>query len=125
MGLTRIVHLCLALALGSAPGSAGVSPVSAIRFSPDNRWVALAGGDTVRIVSPEQNRFEFELSSKLAQVMDAAWSPDLKTLAVAGGKAGQNGGIELWNPGERRLEQSENLFRDLAYAVTFAPDGKR
>ena len=125
MALTRILQFCLALALGSPSGSAAVSPVAAIRFSPDNRWVALAGGDTVRIVSPERNQLEFELSSKLAQVMDAAWSPDLKTLAVGGGSAGQSGGIEFWNPGERRLARAENPFRDLVYTVAFAPDGKR
>jgi WD40 repeat protein len=116
---------CLAIALGSAPGWAVVSPVAAIRFSLDNRWVALAGGETVRIVSPERNQIAFELPSKLAQVMDAAWSPDSKTLAVGGGDAGRNGGIELWNPGERRLVHADNSFRDLVYAVAFAPDGKR
>ena len=125
MRLTRKMHFCLAIALGSAPGWAVVSPVAAIRFSLDNRWVALAGGETVRIVSPERNEIAFELPSKLAQVMDAAWSPDSKTLAVGGGNAGRNGGIELWNPGERRLVQADNPFRDLVYAVAFAPDGKR
>jgi WD40 repeat protein len=125
MGLTRKIYFCLAIAFGSAPGWAGVSPVAAVRFSQDNHWVAVAGGETVRIVSPERNEPEFELSSKLAQVMDAAWSPDSKTLAVGGGNAGRSGGIELWNPGERRLVHTENLFRDLVYAVAFAPDGKR
>jgi WD40 repeat protein len=119
------MYFCLAIALGSAPGRAVVSPVAAIRFSLDNRWVALAGGETVRIVSPERNQIELELASKLAQVMDAAWSPDSKTLAVGGGDAGRSGGIELWNPGERRLVQADNPFRDLVYAVAFAPDGKR
>jgi len=125
MGLTRILHFCLALMLGAAPGPALVSPVAAIRFSLDNRWLALAGGDTVRVVSPERNQLEFQLSSKLAQVMDAAWSPDLKTLAVGGGSPDRSGGIELWHPAERRLVRAENLFRDLVYAVAFAPDGKR
>jgi len=119
------MYFCLAIALASAPGWAVVSPVAAVRFSLDNRWVALAGGETVRIVSPERNEIAFELPSKLAQVMDAAWSPDSKTLAVGGGNAGRNGGIELWNPGERRLVHADNPFRDLVYAVAFAPDGKR
>jgi WD40 repeat protein len=119
------MYFCLAIALASAPSWAVVSPVAAVRFSLDNRWVALAGGETVRIVSPERNEIAFELPSKLVQVMDAAWSPDSKTLAVGGGNAGRNGGIELWNPGERRLVQADNPFRDLVYAVAFAPDGKR
>src|SRR5687767_6590913 len=81
---------------------AAETPITAVRFSPDGTRLALAGGESVRIVTPSQNAPETSIQTKLVQVLDAAWSPDSSLLAVAGGNAGTAGPIELRDMRARR-----------------------
>ena len=125
----RRSHFLLATALAAAalPAAESQSPIAAVRFSPDGTRLALAGGEVVRVIATAAGAgaAEARLQTKLAQVMDAAWSPDSTRLAVAGGTAGSAGQVELWDVAAGRCSRELRLFRDLAYAVAFSPDGKR
>lgn len=113
------------VALIATAAWAAETPIAAVRFSPDGSRLALAGGESVRIVATGQNVPETSIQTKLVQVFDAAWSPDSALLAIAGGNAGTAGQIELWDMHARRAVREMKPFRDLIYAVAFSPDGKR
>lgn len=117
--------LLVALIATAAWAAESRPPITAVRFSPDGARLALAGGESVRIVAPSQNAPETSIQTKLVQVLDAAWSPDSALLAVAGGNAGTAGQVELWDMHARRAVREMKPFRDLIYAVAFSPDGKR
>ena len=123
--LIRVISGCFFSIALTGVAWATQTPIAAVRFSPDGARLALAGGESVRIVATSQNAPETSLQTKLLQVLDAAWSPDSALLAVVGGNAGTAGQIELWDIKARRAVREMKPFRDLIYAVAFSPDGKR
>ncbi|MGC4005963.1 MAG: hypothetical protein QM811_23725 [Pirellulales bacterium] len=54
-----------------------------------------------------------------------AFSPDGKTLAVAGGSPGRMGEIQLWNVEDRTLRLAATFTYDTLYGASWSPDGSQ
>ncbi len=113
--------------------------VSKVALSPDGRTLAVVTGGVLShppvrelslwdLADRERPR-RLPFRTDLAEVVDAAFSPDGKTLAVVAGGAGDDSGsglLELWDTGDpaspRRLaEPTEAVDAD---AVRFSADGQ-
>jgi WD40 repeat protein len=99
------------------------SPTAALRFSPDSRLLAAAGGNSVRLLIAAGRAQDSLLTSKVPQVFDVAWSPNQKLLAIAGGEAAITGAVEIWDAVSKRWLRTLSRFFDLVYGVAFSPDG--
>jgi WD40 repeat protein len=61
----------------------------------------------------------------LTQIQDLRFSPDGKTLAIAGGTPGEEGAIELWNWPGRELQETHAVHSDMIYQLAWSADSKR
>ena len=144
-------------ALGPAPGSAPaalaplpipdvklqaaeVSPVVAVKFSPDGKVLAVGGYKEVRLVDASSGSLLATLSGHADYVRSLAFSPDGKMLAAAGGPPQRAGEIKIWDVssivapgfspansarkgGATRLKTLTG-HKDCIYSVAWSPDGK-
>ena len=76
------------------PEVAVVSPVTAIKFSPDGRVLAVGGYREVRLIDPASGSILATLSGHSNYVRSLAFSPDGKMLAAAGGSPQLEGEIK-------------------------------
>jgi WD40 repeat protein len=111
-------------ALAQTP-STFAPPVSAATFTHDGAAVLLGSqaGLTVHAwTSLEPRR---TLKTKLPSVNALRFSPDGKTLAVAGGYPAEGGMIELFSWPEGELIHRADIHKDLVYAVAWRPDSQQ
>lgn len=94
-------------------------PITAVAFVPGEGAVVAGSQAGIEVRDWPELKLLRRLPTKLVNVHDLKFSPDGKTLAVVGGKAGERGEIEFisWESGqiERRLVLSEDLFATIAW----------
>jgi hypothetical protein len=117
--LIAATFVALALAADSAP------PIVALAVAPGGGQVVTGSQNGVQILSLPQLNPVRSLETQLTQVHDLAFSPDGKTLAIAGGAPAENGRVELWEWPTRKLKLGLSCGGDLAYCTRFSPDGTR
>ena len=99
--------------------------VTSLDWSPDGQWIAAAGHHEVLLHHADGSGPVARLVGLSARVESVAFSPDGKSLAVAGGNPGQSGEIQIWNVAERKLVLSHPVTFDTVYGVSWSPDGTR
>ena len=91
--------------------------VRSVAFSPDSRTLASCGSD-VRLWNTETGDLRYTLTGHRGTLLfDVSFSPDGKTLAVAG-----LGAVSLWDV--KTGEILRTLIERSAHSVAFSPDGK-
>jgi WD40 repeat protein len=126
IGPTLLVHsalcilhfaFCIDRANAAAPN---VAPVTALAATPDGAAYLSASQRGV-VLHPAGWRVF--LPTKLEHVHALAFSPDGKTLAVAGGSPAEKGVVELWSwPEAKRLGELTG-HADVVYDVVFCDNG--
>lgn len=106
------------------PEVAVVSPVTAVRFSPDGKLLAVGGQREVRIFEPASGKLLTTLTGHAGLVRSLAFSPDGKQLAAAGGLAHIGGEIKIWDVLSHQLLQTMQGHKDCIYSVAWSRDGK-
>ena len=92
--------------------------VRGVRFSPDDKILAVAGQDpTVRLLNLETGKEVGRLPSFFFSIHQLAFSPDAKLLAASD----QGNKILIWNLNTRELLHQEGSIN----AVRYSPDGKQ
>ena len=101
-----------------------LAPITAVAFTPNGREVVVGSQAGLEVQSwPELARVA-TLPTELGNIHDLAFSPDGKILAVAGGRPGIEGTVELFRWPERELLRHTSPHDDVIYAVSWRSDGK-
>ncbi|HEV3116232.1 MAG TPA: c-type cytochrome domain-containing protein, partial [Gemmataceae bacterium] len=111
----------LSLTLKAGP----LAPVTAVVFSPDGQFLATGSYRQVTIWDVAQVRPVKTLTNVLASVNDLRFSPDGKTLAVAGGQPSAKGDLRLFTTSDWKHTATLSGHDDVVFSVAFSPDGKR
>ncbi|MCS7045596.1 MAG: hypothetical protein NZO58_04490 [Gemmataceae bacterium] len=102
-----------------------LAPVAAVAFSPEGRLLAAGSYGQVAIWDLEVGRPVRLLRNVLGAVHDVKFSPDGKTLAVAGGQPAGKGEVRLFSPDDGKLRGVLRGHDDVVFAAAFSPDGAR
>lgn len=116
---------CLAIfvaALISASAIAG-PPVVAAVFTPDGKQVVLGSQAGIEIRSWPELKPASRLNTELTHVHDLAFSPDGKTLLVAGGSPAKSGAVEMRSWPDGKLIRTVAEHKELVYRDAWSPDG--
>jgi WD40 repeat protein len=101
-----------------------VSPIAAVRFSPDGSALAVGGYQQVRVIDTTSGKPIAELTGHADAVRSIAFSPNGKMLAAAGGQPQREGEIKIWDLESHRLVNTLKGHKDCIYSVAWSPDGK-
>jgi len=101
-----------------------VSPVAAVKFSPDGKLLAVGGYREVRLLDPGTGKVIATLSGHADYVRSIAFSPDGKMLAAGGGPPQQWGEIKIWDVQSHQLLKTIQGHNDCIYSIAWSPDGK-
>jgi WD40 repeat protein len=102
-----------------------LAPIAAVAYSPDGTHLAVGCYGRVTIWDIVAVRPVKVLTNVLAAVHDLKFSPDGKTLAVAGGQPSARGDLRLFNTDDWSLTATLGGHADVVNSVAFSPDGKR
>ncbi len=98
--------------------------VSSIDFSPDGKYLAVAGFNEVLLHKADGSGIEARLIGLSERIESVRFSPDGKHLAVTGGQPGRLGEVQVWDVEKRTLSLSHNVTYDTLYGASWSPDGK-
>ena len=101
-----------------------VSPVAAVKFSPDGKLLAVGGYRDVRLIDPGTGKVVTTLSGHADYVRSIAFSPDGKMLAAGGGPPQRWGEIKIWDVHSHQLLKTMEGHTDCIYSIAWSPDGK-
>jgi WD40 repeat protein len=103
----------------------GAPPVvTSLDWSPDGRWLAVAGHNEILLHRADGSGIEARLIGLSERIESVAFSPDGQLLAAAGGAPGRRGEIQIWKMDDRSLVLSHAVTFDTLYGVSWSPDGK-
>lgn len=110
--------------LSSQPASKA-APITAVTFATDGNHVILGSQAGIQILSWPELKEAKHARTELSHVHDLAFSPDGKTLLVAGGAPAEHGTVEIYSWPELKRIDSIKAHKDLTYRVAWSPDGSR
>ena len=99
-------------------------PIVAIAIAPDGETIVTGSNRGVEVHAHSDlifgNLFEIEFSN----IHDLKFSPDGKSLAVAGGDPGESGIVQIFSWPEKKRIQRLEQHTDVVFDVAWSPDGK-
>ena len=99
--------------------------VTALDYSPDGKWLAVAGFYEVLLFTGDGSQRVARLVGTAPRIEALRFSPDGKQLAVAGGQPAQRGEIQIWNVADRKLVRTVPMTADTLRGLSWSPDGKK
>src|SRR5262249_25067490 len=94
-------------------------------YSPDGTLLAVSGYHEVLLHKSDGSGLVGRLVGLSERVQSLAFSPDGKSLAVAGGSPGRFGEIQVWNVAKKKLRYSVSVTFDTLYGVSWSPDSSK
>jgi WD40 repeat protein len=122
--LPRLAVLTLASAFAVSRLASAAPPITAAAFAPGGESVVVGSQAGVEILSWPELKPLRRLPAEMPHVHDLRFSPVGDKLAVAGGRPGESGDLEIfaWPSGERIARRSPQ--DDLIYAAAWQSDGQ-
>lgn len=102
-----------------------LAPVTSVAFSPDGNLVAAATYGRVAIWDLRDGRPVKVLTNVLGAVSAVRFSPDGKTLVVAGGQPSAKGDLRIFIVADWKLQSVLSGHEDVVSAIAFTPDGRK
>lgn len=99
--------------------------VSAIDYSPDGKYLAVAGFNEVLLYSADMTKLEARLIGLAERIQSLRFSPNSEYLAVAGGLPARQGEVQVWKMADKKLVLSASFGYDTLYGVSWSPDGSK
>jgi len=107
------------------PPKYAVAPiVTALDYSPDGKWLAVAGFHEVLIHKADGSGLAARLVGLSERIESVRFSPDGTQVLVGGGLPGRMGEIQVWDFAKKELTLSKPVGFDTAYGASWSPDGK-
>ena len=97
------------------------APVTALRFSPDGKYLLISRTHAIEVRALEVKAKPRIIPCAFDKVMALAFSADGKTFAVAGGAPGDIGGVHLHDWPSGKVRGKWDVFEDVATCVAFGP----
>lgn len=116
-----VLFLWLATFAGASARAA--SPITAAAFTPDGKQVLLGSQSGLELRSWPELASVKNFPTNLAHIHDLSFSPNGKTVLVAGGSPSEVGAIEELNWPEGTRIRRVARHDDLVYRVAWSPDG--
>lgn len=98
-------------------------PISAVAWSPNGQWIAVARYAGVQILDGKTQKPLTELTDINGQVNAVSFSADSSRLVVAAGEPGLFGEATLWNTADWKSIRRIRGHRDSLYTAEISPDG--
>jgi WD40 repeat protein/mono/diheme cytochrome c family protein len=98
--------------------------LTSLDFSPDGRYLAVAGFHEVLLFDAEGNERLARLVGLSERIESVRFSPDGQRLAVTGGLPGRMGEVQVWDVEKRKLLLSVPVTYDTVYGASWSPDGR-
>ena len=99
--------------------------ITSLDWSPDGSLIAVAGYHEVLLHKADGSGIAARLVGVAERIEAVRFSPDGKRIAVAGGRPGRMGEIQVWNTETKELLLSHAETFDTLYGVSWSPDGTR
>jgi WD40 repeat protein len=102
-----------------------LTPITALAYNPDGTLLAVGAYGRVAVWDVKSVTPAKVLTNVLGAVNDLKFSPDGKTLAVAGGQPSARGDLRLFRVADWSLASTLGGHADVVSCVAFSPDGSR
>ena len=99
--------------------------VASVDFSPDGKFLAVAGFNEVILHKADGSGIVDRLVGLSERIESVRFSPDGKRLAATGGQPGRLGEVQVWDVDKRELLLSHSVTYDTVYGASWSPDGKQ
>src|SRR3954467_11055995 len=103
----------------------GPPVVTSVDWSPNGELLAVAGYHEVLLHKADGTGLVARLVGMAERIESVRFSPDGKRLAVAGGRPGRCGEVQIWDVAGKKLALSVPVTNDSLFGVSWSPDGKR
>ncbi len=110
--------------MDNPPQYAAPPVITALDFSPDAKWLAISGYHETVLRSADGAQVIARLVGLSERIQSVAFSPDGKSLAVAGGSPGRFGELQVWDLEPPALRLTISTGYDTIYGASWSPDGK-
>ena len=100
-----------------------LAPVTAVAFSPDNKFLATGSYGQVVIWDLIEAKPAKLLTNVLGAVNDIRFSPKGDILAVGGGQPSAKGDLRLYQTSDLKLLATLRGHDDVVFSLAFSPDG--
>ena len=100
-------------------------PVRAVVFSPDGKLLATGGGNAVILWEVETGQPQTTFRPEIEEVWALDFSPDGRTLAIAGHAGRDRGRVFLADVEQRSIRTELPVFSAAVLTVAFSPDGRQ
>lgn len=99
--------------------------ITSLDVSPDGKLIAVSGFNEVLLHKADGSAIAGRLIGLAERIESVRFSPDGTRLAVAGGKPGRMGEIQVWDVAKKELLLSHSVTYDTLYGASWSPDGTR
>src|SRR4051794_1500389 len=107
------------------PIHSGPPVITSIDWSPNGELLAVAGYHEVLLHKADGSGLVARLVGMAERIESVRFSPDGKKLAVAGGRPGRSGEVQIWDVADKKLVLSVPVTNDSLFGASWSPDGKR
>ncbi len=101
-----------------------VDPVSALAFSTDGQWIAVARGSSLHLIDRSSEQISKTLDDQGGPINSLIFTSDGKSVVAAGGRAGIFGEILVWELATGKVTQRIKGHTDAILSASLHPDDK-